>query len=172
MAMSKPYIIFFAGTPGSSKTPTAHFLSWNLGLPILSNDAIRREVKQDTLDMAVDSAPYLKLRDERIEACLKLGKSFIYDASVDRTWFSWESRLQEHHYQGFIVSFDLSQQLLDRIAQAVASRESTENRQRWYQDHQDFLSKHRSQINLSINDQNFADRMSVAVTAVRHFLAR
>lgn len=41
----KKFCVTFAGAVGSSKTPVTHYLSCAFCLPILSNDAIRTEVK-------------------------------------------------------------------------------------------------------------------------------
>ena len=132
---------------------------------------MRREAQEDAIGQTPNSDRYLKLRDARAEACLKLGNSFIYDASIDRTWTGKKSLLEQYDYRWFIISLDLSAGLLDQIAKAVGSHESTEDKARWYQDHQDFLLKHRSEIKLVITDQNFAERTTVALDAVRTFLA-
>ena len=62
----RPICISFAAPVGTSKTPIATYLSWNTGLPIFSNDAIRSEVHQDTSSGNLDQEIYLERRDERL----------------------------------------------------------------------------------------------------------
>ncbi len=50
----KKICICFAGVPGCDKSPLAVRLSWELGLPVFSNDMIRREIRienQGALDI-------------------------------------------------------------------------------------------------------------------------
>jgi len=104
----KPKCILFAGAPGSSKTPVAIYLSWNLGLPVFNNDAIRREVAEDTLRRICSQDPeFVKRQKERIDKFFKKRKSFIYDRNVDCTWEETKEKLNKYGYEYFLISFNL-----------------------------------------------------------------
>jgi len=169
--MNKPSAVLFAGSPGSSQTQVAYFLSWSLDLPIISNDAMRREIRENSLDPALDPPAYFKLRDDRLEACLKLNRSFIYDASIDRSWSDKKTLLEKHNYSWFIIGFDLSKEYLEKLTTVVGSLGSADDEARWYDDQQKFLANYSDQINLKITDQNFSDRTTLALEAVKAFLA-
>jgi adenylylsulfate kinase-like enzyme len=63
------FCLTFAGVVGSSKTPITNYLSGQLNLPVLNNDAIRTEVLEDLGEFNFDE--YIKRRNERAESILK-----------------------------------------------------------------------------------------------------
>ncbi|MCL2280482.1 AAA family ATPase [Candidatus Saccharibacteria bacterium] len=170
-------VILFAGCPGSGKTPIAYYLSQNLNLPILNNDAIRTEVSEDHgwyLD-GKDDAKYYTTRDERAYELLKSGKDFIYDASIDRTWSDKKAILIQSGYEWFIISINLSK---DKLKQLYINKKYdkgsegdwTERLDGWCQDHQKFLEKFSGEIGLCIDDDNFIYRLSMSLEATRRFM--
>lgn len=165
--MKTKYCITFAGVPGSSKSPIAHHVSWNLGLPIFSNDILRTEVKEDLLDF--DLTEYEKRRDDRGLALMRSGKSFIYDASVDRAWEMLSKRLMDEGYEHFIISLDLSEGLLNSIYEPKGFTEFAELDLR-QPEHEAFLAKYGDQINLHIIDAEFPDRLKLSLDAVREWI--
>lgn len=159
--MRQSCCITFAGPVGTSKTPIAYYLSWNSGLPVLSNDIIRVEVEEDL--GAFDQSEYERRRDERLKALIASGKSFIYDASVDRQWLKLKDWLGD--YQTFIISLDLSQAKIEQLYKAKGYTE-TQLIPQLYQQHQDFLKEHGQEVNLHITDESFADRLELSLKAV------
>ena len=100
MSMSKPFIITFAGPPGTSKTPIAFYLSHTFRLPIIQMDAIRMEVREDLLiedgnDPRVRKE-FLRRAYERYQPLLQEGVCFIDDSSADR---SWKQNPDDQYYQ-------------------------------------------------------------------------
>jgi len=64
----KPFCITFAGPVGCSKTPLAHYLSINLGWPILSNDAFRSEIREDSREFEVSMDSFNDLMASRTDS--------------------------------------------------------------------------------------------------------
>ena len=132
------YVITFAGAVGSSKTPIAYYLSWKLNLPIFNNDSIRTEVVEEEGDFS--EMEYLKRRDDRIHQIVNSGMSFIYDASVDRIWkdkkIFWRKELG---YNVFIISLDLSKELLVKLYNAKKYNETLLRIDELIEDHHIFL---------------------------------
>ena len=159
----------FAGVPGSSKSPIAHHLAWNLGLPVFNNDILRTEVKEDCLEL--DQQEYEKRRDERALALMDKGAPFIYDASIDRAWEIHSKRLEERGYECFIISLDPSKELLERIYKAkdYTQFDLLKFRQ---PEHDAFLEKYGNLVNLRISDEDFPDRLSLSLRAVRSWIGR
>jgi len=157
----------FAGVPGSSKSPIAHHIGWNLGLPIFNNDTLRTEVKEDLLEF--NQEEYEKRRDDRIETLMNRGKPFIYDASVDRAWEFHSKRVEETGYEVFIISMDLSEDLLSKIYEAKDYKEFSKLEFR-QPEHDAFLKEHGHLVNLHINDDNFADRLEISLSAARNWI--
>ena len=163
--MEERYCITFAGVPGSSKTPIAYYLSWNLGLPIYNNDAIRTEVQEDLLKF--DQELYLKRRDERGKRLISSGRSFIYDASVDREWSHLSELLKENDYKFFIISLDLSRELIEKLYEAKGYKETPEGLNLLLQQHQVFLKNQQELIGIHISDSDFSNRLELSLDAVR-----
>jgi hypothetical protein len=167
--MKSKFCIVFAGVPGSSKTPIATYLSWNLGLPILNNDALRSEIKEDFIDYNHDE--YLRRRDERLKQLLASGKSFIYDASIDRTGPKLNSDFdQTDGYDMFIISLDLSSKLVHQLYGAKGYDDFNRNFEQWFQNHESFRENYDQIINLHIDDQSFPNRLELSLQSVKNWL--
>ncbi len=166
----KPKCILFAGPPGSSKTPVAIYLSWNTGLPIFNNDAIRREVAEDTKRAICSEDPeFLKRQSSRINKLFQSQRSFIFDRSIDRTWGKTKKLINENDYEYFLISFDLSDKLIEKNGKAKGYPNDNQNKV-WYEEHKNFVKKQFDQIDLTINDGNFEKRLKISLKAVNNFL--
>ncbi len=164
--------ILFAGPVGCSKTPVAHHLSWNLGLPIFSTDAIRTEVLENALNPTwmLDNDLQLKIRKERLAKLINSKKDFILDGSIDRTWQDLKPEFKKNNYNYFIISFDLSLDLLIKLFKAKGYQEIKMLKDSWYPEHQKFLSNYKNEVNLSINDNNFKDRLEKCFKEAKKFM--
>ena len=167
--MKTKYCITFAGVPGSSKSPIAHHLGWNLGLPLFTNDTLRTEVKEDLLEF--NQQEYEQRRDDRSIALMDGGKPFIYDASVDRAWGTHAERLRERGYEFFIISLDLSQELLGEIYEAKGYEEFAQLSER-QPEHDAFLQTYSHLVGLHIGDSEFPRRLELSLDAVRTWIAQ
>ncbi len=167
--MSKQRVcITFAGVVGSSKTPIATYLSWNLGIPITSNDTVRTEVTEDLLKF--DKTEYEKRRDERGKQLIASGKSFIYDASIDREWQKLQSWLAPENYSTFIISLDLSKPFLEKLYEAKQYTDSLARLDVLMSDHQNFVDAFGQCINVHITDAEFQDRLDISLNTFRNWL--
>lgn len=162
------YLILFAGAVGSSKTPIATYLSWNLGLPIWNTDAIRSEVIEDLGEL--DPERHQHLRDERLQAALLNDHSLIADVSIDRIWKDYSSSPILDDYTTFIISLDLSRELLERLYIAKGYTESLKRIDALVQDHTDFLDQFSSQVDLAITDETFPNRLDLCLDAVQTWM--
>ena len=167
MAKNK-FIIIFAGAPGSSRTPIAYYLSWKIGLPILNNDGIRTEVVEDL--GVFNEEEYIKRRNARIEEVIGGGISFIYDASVDREWQNWKGRIEKSGYEVFIVSLNLSRELLARLYETKGYGEFSLGIDKFIEDHNSFIKQYGNEIRLNISDQDFNVRLEKSYEAVTGWL--
>lgn len=167
--MKKKCCITFAGVVGSSKSPTAHYLSWNIGFPIQSNDAMRIEVTEDLLRFDADE--YSRRLNQRAKEILSSGRSFIYDASVDRKWSKLDGWLKEYDYESFVISLDFSRSLIERIHAAKGYQEA-HRLDALMQEHADFLKNYGDVVNLHINDEQFPDRLELSLIAVKDWLSK
>lgn len=165
---SKKVCITFAGPVGSSKSPIAFYLSYNLDLPIFNNDTIRTEVTEDFLKFV--ETEYEQRKDKRAEEIIKKGISFIYDASVDRKWDTLQEYLVKYNYCWFIISMDINKGFLTKLYKAKGYEESLARIDEVLEDHKSFLSKYSGQVGLSIDDYNFNTRLQDSLTSVENFL--
>lgn len=165
--MSKKLCITFAGAIGSSKTPIAHHLGWNLNLPIFNNDTIRTEVSEDC--NGFDQIEFERRRDERLRIIAETGKPFIYDASVDRFWGDNRKMIvREAGYDIFVISIDLSKDKLQKIY--TSKGYMREDIDKWLNDHELFLQKYPNDINLHITDSTFNERLNICLDAVQKWM--
>lgn len=162
------YIVAFAGPAGSSKTPISNYLSPKFNLPIFNNDAIRTEVAEDLLK--TDDKEFRQRATKRLTELFKSRKSFILDASIDRKWKNYQKQLSQSDYKIFIISLDLSRDFLINLYQAKNYSVSLPWINQLLTDHQNFLSEYSSLVNLSINDQNFIDRLSLSEKSLTSWL--
>ena len=165
-----PTCILFAGPLGSSKTPTAIYLSWSLGLSVFSTDAIRLEVLEDILENNLESELISERIDERLKKLISSRKNFIYDASIDRKWSNIKQSLDKNGYKYFIISFDLTSELLEKMASAKRYGSPQELVDKWYDDHQKFIEEHGSDVGLSIKDDTFPNRLESSLVAVKEWI--
>jgi hypothetical protein len=175
--MGKPFIITFAGVPGSGKTPMAFHISYTFRLPIIQMDAIRLEVREDLL-IADNTDPharkeFLRRASTRYQKLLREDACFIDDSSVDRSWKQAEDdqyfKLYDHDYDYLIISMDLSRAFMQKLHAANQSL-SHDRLDEYYQEHQTFLEQYSDDIGLHIIDDTFADRMTLCETAVSQFI--
>ena len=162
------YLVTFAGPIGSSKSPIAHYLSHQFNLPILSNDVIRTEVIEDL--SFLNEEEFRHRAKTRAMDALKSGQPFIFDASVDRQWPNIEAHIQQAQYQVFLISLDISYSFLEKIHAYKQYHDSAGRLRDNYQQHQDFLKQYSSLISVSINDDNFKDRLSISTDALTQWL--
>lgn len=165
---NKRICITFAGAVGSSKTPISNYLSWKLNLPIFNNDAIRSEIIEDF--GIFDNEEHIKRRNSRLEEVINNGKSFICDVSVDREWWEFKEKLIYFNYNVFIISLDLSKELLTKLYLSKKYFKSLERIDELIWDHDNFLNKYSNDINLHITDQNFINRIHTSYNEVREYL--
>jgi hypothetical protein len=162
--MSK--VILFACPMWSSKAAIADYLSWNLGLPIFSRDAIRNEVKEDLGHW--DREEFDKRAKERFTKLLDSKKDFILDASIDRSWEKYKDQFKD--YNPFIISIDITQDHLERMVEAKEYVGGVGDRlNQNYQEHLEFLEKYSDQVDLHITEDNFNNRLEVALEAVKNW---
>jgi hypothetical protein len=164
----KKICITFAGAVGSSKTPITNYLSTKLLLPVFNNDAVHSEIIED-FGVFVDDE-YAKRRNARLEEIVKNGHSFICDASVDREWKDVKKQLIAHSYDFFIISIDLSKDLLTKLYKAKKYFESLERIDELIQDHNNFLSQHSDDVNIHITDKDFINRIQISYNEVSKYL--
>jgi hypothetical protein len=140
-------------------------------------DAIRMEVREDLLvdDINEPAAhdEYLKRSHDRYQTLLHDGICFIDDSSADRSWKQHKDdqyyQLEEHGYDYFIISMDVSREFIDKLYRANKSY-SAKEADRFFEDHQKFLELYGADIGVHITDENFLTRMSVCHDAVSEFL--
>lgn len=166
--MQQKYCVTFAGVPGSSKTPTATYLSYQLSLSLFNNDTIRTEVTEDLL--AFDENEFRRRARERLRQLIDSGQSFIYDASVDRRWADLADLLEPAGYRTFLISFDLSSGFLTNLYKSKDYKQGLECLDERQREHTEFLDKYGSTVNLRIDDNSFADRLEVARQALASWL--
>lgn len=165
---SKKFCITFAGAVGSSKTPISNYLSTKLNLPIFNNDAIRSEVIEDF--GFFNNEEYLKRRNSRLGEILIAGNSFICDVSVDREWEGFKEKLIAFNYDFFIISLDLSKELLIKLYQAKNYLESLERIDELIEAHNKFLNEYSVDVNLHITDAEFLNRMQFSYDEIKKYL--
>ena len=176
--MSRPYIVTFAGVPGTGKTPIAFHISYSFGLPIIQMDAIRLEVREDLLvdnnDDEEVREEYLKRSIGRYQELLRKGTCFIDDSSADRSWKQNKGdqfyQLQEYGYDYLIISMDLSKSFIEKLHTANKSV-SNEKLNEYYDDHQEFLTLYSNDIGVHITDDTYIDRMKLCESVVSNFIA-
>lgn len=163
----KPICITFAAPIGSGKTPIGYYLSWNLGLPMFSNDIVRLELMADNGE--VDKQRYSYIKERRAAKLIASHKSFIYDASVDRHWGGDISMYEKAGYEHFLISLDFS---LEKLKQIYTNKGHYDFKhlEITYQDHQDFLAKYSDAVNLSLTDADFDNRLDKSLAAVKEWL--
>ena len=168
IGMNKPIVICFAGATASGKSQLAYALSEEYGLPIFSNDAVRHDVKVaekvEDINDALDA--YKSLRDDRLDAMFERGKSFVYDASVDRNWSDLKQKIHKNNFEYVLISFNLSIEFISRLAKMFDLPESPEELNRLLVDHENFVRDCSGDITLNIDENNYGDRQDLSETAI------
>ncbi len=162
------FLVAFAGPVGSSKTPIAHYLSYNFGLPIYNNDATRTEVTEDLLSF--DEEEYRKRRDSRIREIVEMGRPFILDASIDREWKNYITDINKSGYEVFIISLDLSKEFLLKLYKSKGYNEVYNLVDEFLKDHENFLIKFGKDVSVHITDKNFKMRLKLSAEKLREWL--
>jgi hypothetical protein len=93
---------------------------------------------------------------------IKSKVSFICDASVDREWSEFKNMLIKNGYQYFIISLDLSKELLTKLYIAKKYFESLERIDELINDHDVFLKNNLNDIGLHLSDDNFKNRCQIS----------
>lgn len=168
--MKQPICVLFAGAVGSSKSPIALHLSWNLGLPIFSTDAIRTEVHEDTLSNEEDPKLYQDLVTSRMQQVLKTKHSFIFDSSVDRKYARVKKELKNNGYKTFLISLNLSKKLLTKLYLSKGYLESLKRIDNLLKGHENFIKEFGNKVNLNIDDKNFTNRLALSLSALENHL--
>jgi len=164
--MSKPKAILFACPMWSSKFAIVHHIGWNLNIPIFSRDAIRNEVKEDLGKW--DAEEFERRAEPRFQKLLDSKKDFILDASIDRKYDEYMDMLEG--YDTFLISIDISKDHLEMMVNAKEYTTGVGDRlDKNYQDHVDFLENHSDDVNLHVTNENFKDRLDIALEAVRNW---
>jgi hypothetical protein len=166
----KQVCVTFAGAVGSSKTPITNYISTKLDLPVFNNDAIRSEVIEDMGGLVEEE--YLKRRDERLREIIQSKKSFILDASVDRVWDKLKENLKDAGYEVFIISLDLSKDLLSKLYIDKKYFDAQERVDSLINDHELFLENHREDINLHLKDEDFGNRLEKSYMTISEWIER
>jgi hypothetical protein len=162
--MDKPKVILFACPMWSSKFAIAHYIGWNLNLPIFSRDAIRNEVKEDLGRWDVEE--FERRAKPRFQELLNSKKDFILDASIDRKYDEYMDILKE--YDTFIISIDISKEYLEKMVKEKEYTTGVGSRlDKNYEDHQEFLKEHTDDVDLHITDENFKDRLKISLEAIK-----
>lgn len=162
--------VTFAGAVGSSKTPTALYLSQQLAWPVFSNDAIRIEVLENTLQDTLDVQLYTTLRNQRLQNMLQQGNNFILDASIDRSYQELQELLDSHSYKLFVISFDLSAHKLKQLYTAKHYFASKPRIPDLMSDHAKFTKQYTGET-VTITDKSFNNRLQKAFAAVQNWIA-
>lgn len=167
--MNKKVLVTFAGVVGSSKTPIASYLSYKFNLPLFNTDAIRSEVMEDLLSF--DEQEYKKRRDIRLSELVKMGKSFILDASVDREWAKYRKIILNEGYRIFMISMDISRERIINLYKTKNYLDSLERVETLYSEHEEFLRGYSNDVSLHITDENFLERLRLSEESLREFLS-
>lgn len=149
--------ISYAWAIGCWKSTITNFISTKVWLPTFNNDAIRSEVATDF--SWPDETEAIKRIKKRLNSTIKEWKSFIYDASVDRTRWTLKNILIKNWYKFFIISIDLNKETLLQSYKRTSNFEAIKKIDNVYEDHQKFLNDFDNDINIHINETNYQNRL-------------
>jgi hypothetical protein len=169
MAQANPACITFAGPFGCSKSPVAQYLACEFGWPLLSNDVVRNEVREDTLSTELDIPEYHKRLYARLEGLIVRNQSFIHDGSNDRRWEKFTPFFEGGPYRIGVISFDLSPDFYRRLIKAKQYPLTEEQIDGYLADHARFLEKHSDAIICRITDELFPRRLQTGLDAANLF---
>lgn len=169
-----PYVITFAGVPGTSKTIISYHLSMALGLPIFSTDNLRYEIREDLL-VANANLPEARLEYERRytqrwTAALDAGAPFIRDGSVDRQWMAVKEELEAAGFGWFLIDMELSPSFMRKLYLSTGRPGAARELDSYVTQHENFMARHSADVSVQIGDEHFARRREISEGAVRRFM--
>lgn len=157
-------VITYAWAIWCWKSPITNYISTKLWLPIFNTDSVLSEVCEDFLELNREEAH--KRVEKRLNKIIKDRISFIYDASVDRKWWTLKEVLVKHWYKFFIISIDLEKDTLLKFYNVKSYYESIKRIDDVYQNHQNFLEEFWNDVNIHINEWNYWRRLEIVYKAV------
>ncbi len=166
--MQKPFCITFAAPIGASKTPIATYLSWNIGLPVWNNDAIRSEIAED-----LGSCPeeeLLRRAHERLERLLASKRSFIGDVSISHSWPRYAPLFEKAGYDVCIISIDVTREHLERMYIAKGYHDSLKRLDQIMEIHAHFMDGHGHECDIRVTEAEFPDRLEFVLSKVMQWL--
>ena len=164
----KKIFISYAGAIWCGKSPITNYISTKLWLPVFDTDAIRSEVVEDL--MKFDEIEINKRIKERLNSVIEDWKSFIYDASIDRTRWILKEILIKNNYKFFIISIDLDRDTLLSFYKAKSYSESIKMIDKVYEDHQKFLKDFWEDIDMHIDIKTYKNRLKKVYRAVNKWI--
>ena len=164
----KKFFISYAGAIWCGKSPITNYISTKLWLPVFDTDAIRSEVVEDL--MKFDEIEINKRIKERLNSVIEDWKSFIYDASIDRTRWVLKEILIKNNYKFFIISIDLDRDTLLSFYKAKSYSESIKMIDKVYEDHQKFLKDYWEDIDMHIDIKTYKNRLKNVYRAVNKWI--
>ena len=164
----KKIFISYAGAIWCGKSPITNYISTKLWLPVFDTDAIRSEVVEDL--MKFDEIEINKRIKERLNSVIEDWKSFIYDASIDRTRWILKEILIKNNYKFFIISIDLDRDTLLSFYKAKSYSESIKMIDKVYEDHQKFLKDFWEDIDMHIDIKTYKNRLKNVYRAVNKWI--
>ena len=164
----KKFFISYAGAIWCGKSPITNYISTKLWLPVFDTDAIRSEVVEDL--MKFDEIEINKRIKERLNSVIEDWKSFIYDASIDRTRWVLKEILIKNNYEFFIISIDLDRDTLLSFYKAKSYSESIKMIDKVYEDHQKFLKDFWEDIDMHIDIKTYKNRLKNVYRAVNKWI--
>jgi hypothetical protein len=168
----KPLCICFAAAPGSGISSISYRLSWELDLPIFSNNSIRNEIRSQQEIPGLDVEAYNTRREQYLEKLFGYNRSFIYDASVDRKWGEFKQDLEQRGYRWLLISLDFSLEFVRTLNTHNPGRIADEHMANYAKHHEDFLAQHREDINLHITEDTFPQRFELSLATAKEALSR
>jgi len=149
--------ITFAGPWWCWKSPLANYLSCKFWLPIINADNIRSEIIEDL--WYLDEKIFKHRTYNRLEETLITWKSLIIDASVDREWEKIKWLLKNYKYDYYIISFDISSNLLRKLYNNKWYDNFLPDITRYLDEHKNFNKLYKNDISIVITDGNYKNRL-------------
>lgn len=152
---------------------------------MFSNDQLRYEVKEDMLvselvlpeDLAVKgiNVPHVLSEFEsrltsRVNELLSTKRPIILDGSVDRRWHERKDQLSKYGYSWFMINMELSFRFLEHLYNSTGRSSFVPQLHGYFEQHEQFVAQHGSDINLSITDKTFKDRLAISEKSLSKFL--
>lgn len=152
------------------KSPITNYISTKLWLPVFDIDAIRSEVCEDLF--VWDENEVKSRANKRLNSIIWEWTAFIFDVSVDRSWWDLKEILLKNHYNYFLISIDLDKKTLLDFYKAKGYDESMKRIDEVYEDHQNFLKIFSNDINMHINETNYKNRLKNVYRVVSQWIKK